>query len=339
MQKRLWIPDYIKGWAVLIMIQAHIFETWIRQDILDTGAGAVIRFINNIPAAPLFMLFMGYLVFYTRSDSIKLALRGVKVFFWGLLLNVGLNFHYLVKILINKELGDPWQSVLGVDILFLAGLSLVVTGVIRLLPHSWWWSLALSVAIAAFAPMVADALDGWHPDGYLPAMLGSRAGWSYFPVFPWLSYPLAGYAFAGLVKKYTLADLGKIWKVLLMVLCSGVGVIGLMFNLNDLKNLEPYYHHGITVYLWAVSFALGITLIFHFLPRLSEGGFSAWIQFAGKYLTRYYVIQWLIIGNLASFFFQQLGLWAYFVGTLLATATTTIIVYLIRDRRIPPIPG
>jgi uncharacterized membrane protein len=256
MEKRLWIPDYIKGWAVIIMIQAHIFETWIRQDTLDTGAGAVIRLVNNIPAAPMFMLLMGYLVFYTRSDSKQLMARGLKVFFWGLLLNIGLNFNYLFQILINKHDGNPLHAILGVDILFVAGISLVVIGLIRMLPQSYGWSLLFSVTVAACAPLVANGLDRWNPDNFLQAILGSRAEWSYFPVFPWLSYALAGYAFAGLLKRYDLAGLGKAWKIALMILFLGFGSLGFIFNWNDLKDLEPFYHHGLPVYLWALSLML-----------------------------------------------------------------------------------
>lgn len=334
MGKRLWIPDYIKGWAVIIMIQAHIFETWIRQDTLDTAAGAVIRFVNNIPAAPLFMLLMGYLVYYTRSDSKRLMARGLKVFFWGLLLNIGLNFHYLILILINKHEGNPLQAILGVDILFVAGISLVIIGLIRLLPQSHWWSLLFSVMIAASAPLVANGLDRWNPDNFLQAILGSRAEWSYFPVFPWLSYSLAGYAFAGFLKRYALAGLGKAWKISLMILFLVLGSTGFVFNWNDLKDLEPFYHHWLPVYLWSLSFSLGLTLLLHFLPRLSTGGFPAWIQFAGRYLTKYYVVQWLIIGNLASFYYQQLDLWAYFVGSILVTALTTIIVFVMNNNNL-----
>lgn len=332
MKTRLWIPDYLKGWAVIIMIQGHIMETWIRQDILETSTGGVIRLINQIPAAPLFMLIMGFLAFYTRASSSKLFLRGLKVFFWGLLLNIGMNFHYLVQILSGRVVGNIWHSILGADILFLAGISIAFMGLIRMLPMSWWWSLGLSLAIALAAPALTQTLDQVHPGSYLFALIASTASWSYFPVFPWLAYPLAGFALAGLLGNTKLESTQKEIRMLATILLLGIGSVGFILGWNDLKELSSYYHHGLAVYLWTLSFSAGVSLLLLFFPNLSKGGFSAWLQFAGRFLTRYYVIQWLIIGNLASFFYQQLGIWAYFVGFLLVSALTTGLVYLLKDR-------
>ena len=111
-----------------------------------------------------------------------------------------------------------------------------------------------------------------------------------------------------------------------------ISSLGYLFNWNDLKDLSPYYHHGIEVFVWAITHTLALVIILSLFPGLKKGGFSAWIQFAGKKLTRFYVIQWLIIGNLATFFFQELGLWAYFIGFIVVSAISTILVYLLRDK-------
>lgn len=332
MEKRLWIPDYIKGWTVIIIIQAHIFETWIQPDLIETKTGTVIRLINNIPAAPLLMLLMGYLAYYTKAGSSKLIVRGLKIMFWGLLLNIGLNLNYLIQILTNRTEGNILHSILAMDIFFLAGLSLIIIGLIRNSRHSLWISLSASVVIALSSPMVAQCLDQINPDNYLLAVLGSHADWSYFPVFPWLSYPLLGFAFSCLLSRYPLSELSKSWKILILFIALGIGSLGFIYNWNDIKNLTPYYHHGLPVYIWSNIIALGMVILLSFFPGFQRSIFSAWIQFVGKKLTRYYVIQWLIIGNLASFIYQGLGLWAYFIGFIAVSAATTTLVYLWEDK-------
>ncbi|MEA1875954.1 MAG: heparan-alpha-glucosaminide N-acetyltransferase domain-containing protein [Bacteroidota bacterium] len=332
MKERLWIPDYLKGWAVLIMIQTHIFETWIRQDVINTPVGEVIRVANNIPAAMWFMLLMGYLAFFTRSSGRKLFFRGIKVFFWGLLLNIGLNFHYLIQTISGKAEGILLESVLAIDILFLAGVSLMILGLIRSSSKAIWISLASGLLIVLLTPWIRELLNLANSDNYIFALLGSDADWSFFPVFPWASYPLIGYAFAGLLKKYNLIQLPKSLKLVIMAISLLLGSVGFIFNWNDLADLSSFYHHDWKVFIWSISFTLGVVILLSYLPGLKKGAFSAWIQFAGKHLTRYYVIQWLIIGNLASFFFKELGLGAYVLGFFVVSAITTIIVFLLKDK-------
>lgn len=332
MKDRLWIPDYLKGLTVIVMIQVHIMETWIRQDILDTGIGEVIRRFNNIPVAITFMLLMGFLANYTKANTRKLILRGFKILLWGLLLNIGLNLHFLIKVVANLVEGQILPKILGVDIFFLAGWSLIAIGIISKSKYRVWISLVIAITISLTAPWITSWLDQINQDNYLLAMIGTHAEWSYFPIFPWLAYPLFGYSAFGLFKKFSVQKLSTSIKVIILLALMILGSLGFFYNWNDLINLTEFYHHGINVSIWGVSFTLALAILVSLLPQLNKGGFSAWIQFAGKKLTRFYVVQWLIIGNLATFFYQKLDLWAYFVGFLVVSALTTIIVYSIKDK-------
>ena len=315
------------------MIQAHIAETWIRQDLLLLPVGTVIRQINHIPAAPLFMLLMGYLAVYTRATSAKLLFRGAKVFFWGLLLNIGLNFHYLIKIFSGQWPGQPLQAILGVDILFLAGLSLIVISLIRRMKHSTWISLLLGFLIAGVSPWVHHYLGQNFQDSYLAAFIGNQASWSYFPLFPWLGYPLAGYAFGRLVASPAFTKLANRagWTPMLLIL--PVAALGFVFNWNDLLDLPSFYHHGFSVYCWSLSFNLVLVLLLSRIRKPQSGYLSGWISFLGRHLTRAYVVQWLIIGNLATFFYQQLGLVSYFAGSIGVILLTTLILIVYQQRK------
>lgn len=309
MKQRLWIPDYLKGLAVLVMIQAHIAETWIRQDLLLTPIGGVVRQINHVPAAPLFMVLMGYLVWYTHAGSGRLFFRGLKVFFWGLLLNIGLNFHYLMKLVTGYFEGNLMHAILGVDILFLAGLSLMVISLIRRSKYRVEISLLAGFLVALTAPWIHKVLGEQFSDSFVAAFIGNGASWAYFPLFPWLGYSLAGYAFAGMMARSAVRRRVKQLGWYPLILLAPLGLSGFIMNWNDLLDLPAFYHHGLGVYIWSLSFILGISFFMSKLKKPPTGFFSGWISFLGRYLTRAYVVQWLIIGNLATFFYQQKG-WA-----------------------------
>ncbi len=334
MEQRLWIPDYIKGWAILFMIQDHIFETWINQDILFTPAGSVIRFINNVPAAALFMLIMGYFAACTKASSKRLVFRGLKVFLWGFLLNAGLNMHYIIRILTGSLQGSILESLFAVDIFYLAGLSLVILGLIKTTSIPTFFMLLGSIAIVAFSPGLTNCFESFESEGYVLPFIAKPSSWSFFPIFPWLAYPLTGFAFAKIVSNL---DLSRIKSTIYwIVLCAAmaIGSLGFIYNWNDLANLTEYYHHGPLVYMWILGFSLSIVMILLRIPQIRLGGFSAWILFMGKSLTRIYVIQWLIIGNLATLFFQQLGLMEFLIGFILITALSTLIVFLLKQKQL-----
>ena len=316
------------------MVQDHVFETWIQQDLLYTDLGSVIQFMNNFPAAGIFMLTMGFTSGYTEVPSRKLFRRGIKVFFWGLLLNVGLNLHYFIRILSGRVEGNILDSLFAVDIFYLAGLSLIVLAFIKVLSNSYIVSLISAITVALLSPFITELLTSSSGGDYILAFVGKPCDNSFFPIFPWLSYSLAGYGFSQVLKKYPAIIKRTGWHYVALVVLFGSSSVGFILNWNDLGDLATYYHHGIKVFGWIVSLGLGLTMFLNLFQFIQRGTFSAWIMFIGSKLTRFYIVQWLIIGNLASFFFQELNLTMYIMGSLLVLALTTIIIYLLRDLKL-----
>ncbi|MCX6269588.1 MAG: hypothetical protein NTW16_19920 [Bacteroidetes bacterium] len=76
---------------------------------------------------------MGY---YLASSSRNLAYflkRGIMLFIGGVLLNMARSANLLIQIMRGQVDLDPWFYILGADILTLAGLSLMLTGVLRVI--------------------------------------------------------------------------------------------------------------------------------------------------------------------------------------------------------------
>jgi len=115
--KRLRIPDLLKGLAILFMIQVHIMELFIDYAGRESIVGKVSLFLGGPFTAMVFMIVMGYLVAKSQKTTVQTLLRGLKIFVLGFFLNIGLNFHLLLKIKYDGWPYNPLEYIFGVDIL------------------------------------------------------------------------------------------------------------------------------------------------------------------------------------------------------------------------------
>lgn len=342
MKERLWSVDFLKGLSALFMVQIHVLETWTNQNVFDTNTGLILRFLNNTPAVVVFMVLMGYLISYTKASSEKLILRGLKVFFWGILLNIGLNLHHLIRLFIYPEYGNPLHAIFAVDIFALAGLSLIFLGLITMIRINPWIIAGIALVIAAVTPLVNNWTDRVMSDSFFMAYFGGTSEWSFFPVFPWLAYPVIGLSIGLLqTKNFRIFsfDKGNTKKVKsvywgLFLLLSLLSLPGFLFNLKDVTQIHIFYHHGFITFLWTMSFTMALFSLVSLRPQWQYGFLSVWIRFIGKYLTRFYVIQWLIIGNIATAVYQQLSLIGYFAGFTIVIFVSSLILYLLKEKKL-----
>ena len=326
MNQRIPLPDFLKGLAVLLMIQVHIMELFARPEIYQSLIGDVSLFLGGVPAAPLFMAVMGYFVVW-RSKGVKaLAKRGLQLIGWGIFLNTGLNLHLLIRIANGTYAYDPLKYIFGVDILPLAGLSLLILALLRVLNlRKFYFYLALAVIVAGITPYLPQLANPSEPLAYFTAFLWDKHWWSYFPLFPWLAYPLAGAAFYYLQKE-------SIFKRHQPYFTGGALILTiLLFNrgVEVSTELPAYYHHGGLFYIWALSF-LGV-LVYALLwiqHILSATYFDRYLRFMGRDVTATYVFQWLLIGNIATAIYRtqtKPALLIWFIGITIATSLLVLL--------------
>ena len=321
------LPDLLKGLAVLLMIQVHITELFVTPLVYDSLAGKISLFLGGVPAAPLFMAVMGYFVVKGGKSSLQLLRRGGQLLIYGLLLNTGLNLHLLIKILNGTYTLNPLEYIFGVDILFLAGYSLIALALLMKMKKYRGLTLAgLAVLIAALTPWVSQLASGSGLSPYLAAFIGSYAPWSYFPLFPWLAYPLTGAAFYYLGKHFWVQKYQKyffIAALLVFVLLFGKG-----FSVST--TLAAYYHHSLVFYFWAVAFLMVLFFALRlFAPYFQSTIAGRYLRFLGKNVTAVYVIQWLIIGNVATAIYRSMPLWAGVVSFVSVLVITSLLVYFL----------
>lgn len=320
MIKRFLLPDLLKGLAAFFMVQIHVTELFIDPAGKESVLSKISLFLGGPFAAVVFMVVMGYFVAKNKNPATRNISRGIQIFLLGFLLNIGLNFNLLLKIKYEGWQFDPLQYIFGVDILYLAGLSIIILSLIKIL-KKWqvWAVLILFLLVAGFTGILNEMLMVTDHYYFLPMVAGNYS-WSYFPLFPWLAYPLAGFIFAHIENKIML--LSEQQKNISMVFIGLTSVLVLIFSkwgITTTINLPDYYHHTFGYILWALGLTILWTLLLRFFlklfPQTATGNFFCWI---GKNITCFYVIQWLIIGNVATAFYQtqRIGTFPFWVGSI-----------------------
>jgi uncharacterized membrane protein len=319
------VADLLKGTAVVLMIQVHVLQLLVRQDVMESATGRILLFLGGPPVAPVFLAVMGFYAISASASWAAFLLRGCRLLALGLLLNLGLNAHLLLRIYSGEIALDPWRYVFGVDVLFAAGLSMMVIAVLRpvLAQRGALW-LALAGLVALVTPEVDAALprtDGWR---WLTAYLGDAAPWSYFPLFPWLAYVLAGAAAGCWRQRLTVS------RAHVALLCS-IGAV-ILWATGDMAfevatDLPRYYHHGAGFFCWTVAF-MAVWTGGHRIVAPWVDGSGVWV-WLGRHVTLSYVIQWLLIGNIATAIYRSEtllhgGLWFVTVLSLVVVATREI---------------
>lgn len=336
-QKRDGTADLLKGFAVLLMIQVHLMEQFASPDTYQSLIGKVSMFLGGPFCAPVFLAVMGYFLAVSSRPLTYFLKRGAILFGGGILLNTARSANLLVHIFRGKYDLDPWFYILGADILTLAGLSLALIGLLRVVFRDKWpFYLITALAVAAVNPLMNQV--GLSFPAYAMAFLWGTLEWSYFPLFPWFAYVLAGYAFRLFLTQTKIAGKIDVQSQIIYFIPLFIGVIITIPWASDitytLEGPNGYYHHGILFFGWVVLFMAAylvlIKLIEHFYgdKRLFRG-----IKWVGKRVTSLYVIQWLIIGNIATWLYRTQDLFQFLAWFAAITFATLLIGWIFEKNR------
>ncbi len=211
-KSRLIFVDLLRGWALLVMIEVHVFNSMLSPALKHTSWFVVLDFINGL-VAPSFLFISGFAFNLSTKDRLD-ELKNFGPKFWkkisriGLIFLAGYSLH--LPILSLRRLThfysyDVLLRFYNVDILQCIAAGLLIMFAVRFLISSekiYLYVLSIasilvfllspfmrSVDFANYMPVpLADYLNGMHG--------------SFFPLFPWLGFLLAGGASAKLYLKF-----------------------------------------------------------------------------------------------------------------------------------------
>jgi hypothetical protein len=326
--------DLLKGIAVLLMMQVHILELFATETIRASHAGKILMFLGGPPVAPVFMIILGFFAGQHKSEK-QLCLRGLKLFLLGMFLNVVMNLNLIVSSMRGTLKVDLFPYLFGVDILHLAGLSLIFIGLTKkILERSITITLVFSLLIAASGTIHFLFFNNTIFATYLISYLQGVSAWSYFPLLPWLAYPLAGFIISRLFQKGSeISDPDTKAKLALFLGFSVFLALSLKYAVRVSADLSRYYHHGIIFFLWALVFLGGYAFTMKEInDRFSELLIIRYLKWLGRYVTVAYVIQWILIGNIATEIYQTVSSPLYLSLWWIAVLVLTTFLAVLYER-------
>jgi len=189
--KRFPFLDWMRGLALVIMIQCHVFNSFARMDVRNGGLYSLAQFAGGL-AGPLF-LFMAGMTFAFQMDSLEhRALPALRR--WMVCLRRAL---YILAIAYLIRITDwatswphgGWEEITRVDILNSMGLALAAFSVAAFLDGGRRVRAVLlaAVAVAAVSPIVAN-LNWWGAPTILKEYLEPGFERGHFPFFPCAAY-------------------------------------------------------------------------------------------------------------------------------------------------------
>ena len=329
--------DYIKTLAIFFMVIIHVLEeisAYGAYEVIPAGFWEnLVEFGAGPLAAPAFMCAMGAGIIYSRhSEPSELFRRGVRI----LILAVGLNLvrGVIPTLTVSAARGtiNPdriFYLMFNVDILHFAGLSLMLTALLKKLhvPPLAFVPVAIVMQIIGnlLPPLTADC----------PVVLYVIG--SFFHTSPLSAFPLlicyihiaAGIAFGDILIRQK--DLKRFYRIIFGGSLSLLA--GLLFTLlslgYDLKNLyvlynELYYQQTFLHFVFNTLMILLELSLFHFLLnrfRPAEG----FVRFCSENVNSIYLIQWVIIGIWVGFGGSSFGFrGSVFWGIVIAFASIGI---------------
>jgi hypothetical protein len=296
----------MRGLALAIMIQVHVFNSFARMDVRNSGVYGLAVFVGGM-AGPLF-LFMAGMTFAFQMDRLERKenragrrwLAGLcrAGYVWGIA--------YLIRLTdwVGSWPHGGWAEITRVDILNSMGLAMTVFSVAALATggRRIRGVLVAAIAIAAVSPFVAN--------------------WDWAGVFPCASYVGFGMTAGAAVR---LTEAGRMDRLMQWAALIGGGSI---LAAQYVSNL-PYSVYPKSNF-WTDNPALivmrvGISLVilagcYTWTAYCASAGWS-WMQSLGRNsLMVYWVHLMLVYGPLTAAFQKALSIPATVVATLAAIA-------------------
>ncbi len=310
--------DLVKALAIFFMIIIHVYEEMsvIDSTVLCTKPlDVILQFLGGPLAAPVFMFSLGLGLSYSSHRSPELLIkRGIKLFLLSYLFNiVRFSIPYLLAVGWSTETAQfALYLTLHIDILPFAGLSFILTGLLKKWNISVYGVVFIAVLLQGTGLVITSLCEFDTLVGVFLGGLFIKTGIpSYFPLFQWYIYPALGLLFAKYLRH--IEDTDKLYKTMFAVsaavlfsFCATMHAIG--FDIRNLFTLadELYYDQNflhtcfilacIGLELSAVHFVLKLV----HLPRVDKV-----IGFMSSKLNTIYIIQWLIIGWLGELILNE----------------------------------
>jgi uncharacterized membrane protein len=338
---RIQSLDLARGFTVLIMPSIHVVMLYSQPSVQQSLLGDILAFIAEGPGAQVFMMIMGIsFTFSSRINKRSVLQRAFYLLLAAYALNflkfvVPLLFDWMPENLLQElHLTDNYSAIsfflfLG-DILHFAAIAYLILYLVYLIPRYQYWSLLFAIMIIFFSPLVWDLHTANSIMDYLLQLAGGHPPNVFFPLFPWLVYPLAGLTFGYYLHQYepdkVFAKAGWLGLLLVIVTCLFPATI-------ERTEWLPFYRTGPVDTIFHVGFILLWLGIIHWITkRIPSNSFFRLLIFCSKNITSIYLIQWILICWFIAFTgYQTLGFSKSFIWMLMISMISFLLAWLLNN--------
>lgn len=208
---RLPFLDWTRGMAATIMLQGHVFHSFARADMRDSGPYVISQFIGGIAPAIFLFLTGVTLAFLLDGQERKGAPGGsrfrVALRRAGYLAVLAVGFR--LQLWLFGQPHSPWTDLLKVDILNCMALAIAAMGWLALLttPQRVHAGVVIGFLIAVLSPLVA-LLDPAKLPEIVRMYLMPDA--NYFAFFPWASFVGFGISAGSILRLVTVDQMHRV---------------------------------------------------------------------------------------------------------------------------------
>ena len=196
---RLDAIDWLRGLAVVLMIQTHLYDSWLSPAARASELFWWTRFLGGIPAR-LFLFLVGVSMAIRFEGQLSrnvdrttmcrgVARRGIEI--------VGLAYLFRLQEYALGGFGRNWPDLFRIDILNCIGACMIVVPFLaapRAGRPQYAASLLLALVFVGLGPIIGPAhFPAWLPRP-LTSYIGGQRPMAWFPIFPWAAWPLVGVA-------------------------------------------------------------------------------------------------------------------------------------------------
>lgn len=305
---RLAYLDWTRGMAAAIMLQGHVFNSFLRTDLRKGSVYLFSDFLGGLPSA-IFLFLTGVTMAFLMDSrerqgwpANRRILASLKRA--GYLFGVALLFR--LQLWAFAWPGSPWTDLLRVDILNVMGFSLGIMSLMaafRTMERVRYCAI-LGVAIAAASPLVSQ-ID-WTP---VPSVIKNYLAPDVlqFGFFPWAAFAAFGLSLGSLIRQTRPEQMDRVMQWIALIGC------GLIIAFQYFSN-SPYSLYGKSDF-WLnspcmVLIKTGVILLmmaFAFLwTRNAEQKWSWVAQLGTTSLLVYWVHTEIIYGRWLAFWHANL---------------------------------
>ncbi len=297
-------PDFLRGLAVILMIQIHIVQNLLLQDSSYYILERWLYFLGGIPAAPIFVLLMGYFQARSKSSLLDEIKRGINLILLGLILNLLLNFSLIYKYFNNQIEVDIFSYIFGVDILFFAGLSYILLAFVKRVLNKNYLLLLLIITVHLLNYFLLTIQVENQTLKYVLSFFSRVSDWAYFPLISWISFPILGIYLSnsGLMEKILEKRFSNLFWIIYLLLFF----VLLEYGLTNSYDLKSYYAMRFEFFIYSLFVIFGWMKIWRSLfEKFSENLFTGYLIWIGRNVTSIYFFQWIIIGNVTTYLYKS----------------------------------